>query len=318
MKIILTGAGGFVGGHLLRRLLDDGFTVTAAVRNDAAKIDSRAEAVMIDGVSHAQDWSEVLAPEAVVIHAAARAHVMNDNAGDPLSRYREVNTAGTLSLARQAAAAGVKRFVFVSSIKVNGESTTAIPAFTEADQASSVDPYAISKIEAEEGLQLIAKKTSMEIVIIRPPLVYGPRVKANFLNLMRLASTAAPLPFGAINNKRSMIYVANFVDFIVHCTEHPAAANQTFLISDGRDLSLRDLLTQLRLAMGTAARLIPVPMFFFSLAGKILGKQALADRLVGDLQVDPSKANKLLAWTPPYTVEVGIQATVDEFLKSDK
>lgn len=316
MKIILTGAGGFVGGHLLVRLLDDGCTVTAAVRSTPTKIDPRAGMAVIQGLTPAQDWSGILTSDAVVVHAAARAHVMNDNEYDPLSIYRQVNTGGTLNLARQAAAAGVKRFVFISSIKVNGESTTAAPAFTEGDLVSTEDPYGLSKGEAEDGLRVIAKETSMEVVIIRPPLVYGPGVKANFLSLIKLAETGLPLPFAAVKNKRSMIYVGNLVDFVVTCIEHPAAANQTFLISDGQDLSLRDLLIQLRLAMGGAARLIPVPVFLFSLMGRVLGRKMLVDRLVGDLQVDSSKSVDLLGWAPPFTIEQGLQVTVDAFLKS--
>lgn len=315
MKIILTGASGFVGKNLLKRLLGDGYAVTAIVRSEVVSIDSRAEVAVVQGLTAEQDWSDVFVPGAVVIHAAARAHVMNDNESAPLPVYREINTAGTLHLARQAAAAGVQRFVFISSIKVNGESTTAAPAFAETDLIATEDPYAISKAEAEQGLWLISQETGMDVVIIRPPLVYGPGVKANFLSLIKLAKTAAPLPFGAIKNKRSMIYIGNLVDFIATCVEHPAAKNQLFLVSDRQDLSLYGLITRLRSSMDKPARLIPVPSFLFGLAGKLLGKKTLIDRLVGDLQVDSNKAVELLGWTPPFTVEQGIQATVDAFFK---
>lgn len=316
-SILITGASGFLGAAVENQLASlHHHVISVAVRKTTPHAANKSYLIAsIDGVT---DWQEALKDKFVVIHCAARAHVMNDEEIDVLATYREVNTAGTLNLARQAAAAGVKRFVFISSIKVNGESTTASPFFTEDDPVSTGDPYARSKAEAEEGLRAIAKKTEMEVVIIRPPLVYGPGVKANFLNLMKLASSAIPLPFGTINNKRSMIYVANLADFIVRCVEHPAAANQIFLISDGRDFSLRDLLTQLRLAMGRSARLIPVPVFLFRLAGKLLGKKMLVDRLVGDLQVDSSKAGHLLDWVPPFTAEQGIQATVDAFLKGRK
>lgn len=315
MSVLLTGATGFVGGEVLQKIPVGECRVMGRARPECIREDHFFE-YNIGG--QGGGLNSVFDGVTAVVHCAARAHVMNDKEVDPLSIYREVNTTGTLNLARQAAASGVKRFVFISSIKVNGETTTGAPTFTESDLASMEDPYAISKAEAESGLWLIAKETGMEVVIIRPPLVYGPGVKANFFNLMKLANSAAPLPFGAIHNKRSMVYVANLADFIVQCVEHPAAANQTFLISDGRDFSLRDLLTQLRLAMGKSPRLIPVPVFLFRLAGKLAGKQMLIDRLTGDLQVDSSKAVDLLGWTPPFTVEHGIQATVDAFLKGSK
>lgn len=315
MSVLLTGATGFVGSKVLQKIPIDDRRVMGRTRPECIKEEDFFEytiGAQCGGLNNAFDGVTA------VVHCAARAHVMKDKERDPLSIYREVNTTGTLNLARQAAASGVKRFIFISSIKVNGESTTDTPAFTESDLVSTEDPYATSKAEAEKGLRLIAKETDMEVVIIRPPLVYGPGVKANFLNLMKLASTAAPLPFGAINNKRSMVYVANLADFIVQCVGHPDAANQTFLISDGRDLTLRDLLAQLRFAMGKSPRLIPVPVFLFRLAGRVLGKQDLTDRLVGDLQVDSSKAVKLLGWAPQFTVEQGIQVTVDAFLKGSK
>src|SRR5690606_19501036 len=211
-----------------------------------------------------------------------------------------------------------KRFVYISSIKVNGESTTSMAAFTETDSAKPEDPYGVSKHEAEEGLRLLAQETGLEVVIIRPPLVYGPGVKANFLSLIKLSATKLPLPFGAVNNHRSMVYVGNLVDLIVRCINHPAAANQTFLVSDGEDVSLRNLVTYIRLCFGRSPRLLPVPVGLFKLAGALTGKRGVVDRLVGDLQVDSTKARALLEWAPLFTVTQGIEATVADFMSKDK
>ena len=243
---------------------------------------------------------------------------MNEEVADPLAEYRRVNVDGTLNLARQAADAGVKRFIYISSIKVNGESTSGRVPFTEKDTAKPLDPYGVSKYEAEEGLKKIATETGMGFVIIRPPLVYGAGVKANFLNLLKLSNTGFPLPFASVKNKRSMVFVENLVDFIVQCIDHPAATNQTFLISDSHDFSLSGLLKLIRNSMNKSTKLIPVPVFFFKLAGLIFRKKDVVDRLVGDLQVDSSKAMSLLGWTPPYNVGQGIQATVDSFLENNK
>lgn len=316
MNILLTGASGFVGRAATKYYATTTNNLVFSVRQKAPE--QGASFFEVGEINAVTEWTQALKGIECVIHLAARAHVMDDDKADPLAAYREVNTTGTLNLARQAADAGVKRFVFISSIKVNGESTTHSPSFEETDVVSTRDPYGLSKAEAEEGLWLIATETGMEVVIIRPPLIYGPGVKANFLNLMKLAATGWPLPFGAIKNKRSMIYIGNLVDYIARCVDHPAAANQVFLISDGRDLSLSELLTQLRHAMGKSARLFSVPVFLFHLAGKVLSKQGLIERLVGDLQVDSSKANELLDWTPPYSVEQGIQATVADFLAGNK
>ncbi len=315
--VLLTGSTGFVGSVLLTELKKlPEFHVVSAVRSAVSPASD--DVVVVGNIDGTTDYSSALNGVDLVVHAAARAHIMRDEVSDPLAEYRKVNVEGTLNLAKQAVAAGVKRFVYISSIKVNGESTTGLSAFTEADSAKPEDPYGVSKHEAEEGLRLLAQETGLEVVIIRPPLVYGPGVKANFLSLLKLSATGLPLPFGAVNNYRSMLYVGNLVSFIIRCIQHPAAANQTFLVSDGNDVSLRSLLTVMRSAMGRSARLVPVPVGLFKLTGALTGKRGVVDRLVGDLQVDSSKARTLLVWVPPYTVEQGIAATVADFMSKEQ
>ena len=313
MTLLVTGASGFVGQALLAQLQEKSLNYKAAYRHFPESHDQHA--IAAGTIDNATDWSVALKGVNIITHLAARAHIMGDEAADPLIKYRSINVAGTLNLARQAAAAGVKRFIYVSSVKVNGETTSGLQPFTESLTCEVQDPYGISKKEAEDGLRTIASETGMEVVIIRPPLVYGPNVKANFLNLMKLADTPMPLPFGAINNKRSMVYVGNLVDFIIQCIDQPAAANQTFLVCDGEDLSLRSLLSLMRASLGRSVRLVPVPAFLFRIAGQMTGKGEVVDRLVGDLQIDCSKARKLLNWVPPFTVQQGINATIASYLK---
>jgi len=314
--ILLTGSTGFLGSVINNNLGALAYKVRPIVRSAINITNQNVQAIgEIDGSTN---FTSALIDVHVVIHCAARAHIMNEEVANSLAEYQRVNVDGTLNLARQAAGSGVKRFIYISSIKVNGESTSGGAPFTEKDTAKPLDPYGVSKYEAEEGLKRIADETQMEVVIIRPPLVYGAGVKANFLNLLKLSNTSLPLPFGLVNNKRSMVYVNNLVDFIVKCIDHPAAANQIFLISDNHDLSLSSLLELIRTSMNKPARLIPVPVFLFKLAGMIFRKQDVVDRLVGDLQVDSSKAMSLLDWKPPYTVEQGIRTTVDSFLKDKK
>jgi UDP-glucose 4-epimerase len=232
---------------------------------------------------------------------------MHDTAADPLTAFRAVNVEGTLNLARQAAAAGVKRFVFVSSVKVNGEATLPGQPFTADDAPAPLDAYGISKMEAEQALREIALQTGMEVVIIRPPLVYGPGVKANFAAMMRWLQRGVPLPLGAIHNQRSLVALDNLVDLIVTCLTHPAAANQTFLVSDGEDVSTTELLRRMGRAMGRPARLIPVPVSWLKLAAALVGKRDVAQRLCGSLQVDIEKTRRLLGWTPPLTLDQGLK-----------
>jgi nucleoside-diphosphate-sugar epimerase len=253
------------------------------------------------------DWDEILTGVEGVIHLAARVHVMHDTEVDPLTAFRAVNVDGTLNLARQAAVAAVKRFVFVSSVKVNGESTSPGRAFTEADAPNPQDAYGLSKHEAEQGLRQLSADTGMEVVIIRPPLVYGPAVKANFAALMRAVQRGWPLPLGAVHNQRSLVALDNLVDFIVTCFTHPQAANQTFLVSDGQDLSTTELVRGLAQAAGVSARLLPVPVWALQAGASLLGKGDAVQRLCGNLQVDISKARSLLGWVPPVSVEEGLR-----------
>ncbi len=240
---------------------------------------------------------------------------MHDTSSDPLAEFRMINVEGTLSLARQAAAASVRRFIFISSIKVNGEGTPVNMPYLAGAQAAPADSYGISKMEAEHGLRALAGETGMEVVIIRPTLVYGPGVKANFLNMMRWLHKGVPLPFGAIHNRRSLVALDNLVDLIVTCVEHPAAANQTFLVGDGEDLSTTELLRRMGVALGKPARLLPVPSRLLEVGAKLLGKQALAHRLCGSLQVDISKTRELLNWTPPVSVDEALRKTAKHFLE---
>jgi UDP-glucose 4-epimerase len=244
----------------------------------------------------------------VVVHLAARVHVMDDMDQNPLASYRATNLDATPNLARQAADARVKRFVFISSIKVNGEGGDA--AYREIDAPAPADAYAISKWEAEQGLWRIARETGLEVVILRPPLVYGPGVKANFLRLMQLIQKGWPLPLGAIRNRRSLLYLGNLVDAIRLCAEHPAAAGQTFLLDDGEAVSTPDLIRAVAHAMGRTARLPAVPVRVIEFAGVLLGKRAAVARLTGSLWVDSSLIRSQLNWTPPYSMEAGLAATV--------
>jgi UDP-glucose 4-epimerase len=253
------------------------------------------------------DWTVALEGVAVVVHCAARVHVMADTATNPLEEFRRVNVQGTLNLAQQAAAAGVRRFVFVSSIKVNGEATQLGCLFTADDAPAPLDAYGVSKMEAEQGLREIALQTGMEVVIIRPPLVYGPGVKANFAAMMRWLRRGVPLPLGAIHNQRSLVALDNLVDLIVVCLTHPAAANQTFLVSDGEDVSTTGLLRRMGQALGHPARLIPVPVSWLKLAAALVGKQDVAQRLCGSLQVDIEKTQRLLGWAPPLSLDEGLR-----------
>jgi UDP-glucose 4-epimerase len=312
VNIIVTGLSGFLGSSIAKNYHG---SIHGIGRYQPADFEGVFFEKNLDGDAC---YTECFERQSVIIHCAARAHIMNEEVADPLTEYRRVNVDGTLNLARQAADAGVRRFIYISSIKVNGESTSGIVPFSEVDDVKPLDPYGLSKFEAEEGLKNIAVETGMEVVIIRPPLVYGAGVKANFFNLLKLSSTGLPLPFGMVNNKRSMVYVENLVDFIVKCIDHPAAKNQTFLLSDNQDLSLSGLIKLIRTNMNKPSMLIPVPVFLFKLAGLIFRKQDLIDRLIGDLQVNSSKAMSLLDWKPPYSVEQGIQATVDSFLENNK
>lgn len=314
--ILLTGATGFVGSAVLARLERDGIAARAAVRRLGPLIFPDVPCVQVVGLGPDTHWEHALAGVQTVVHAAARVHVMREGLTDSLGEYRRVNVGGTLRLARQAATAGVRRFVFLSSVKVNGEATQRGAPFSADDPPAPCDPYGVSKNEAEQGLREIAAETGMEVVLIRPPLVYGPKVQANFLSMMRWLHRGVPLPLGAIHNRRSLVAIDNLVDLVATCLYHPAAANQTFLVSDGEDISTTQLLRTLGEALGRPARLIPVPAGWLQTGARMLGRQDTAQRLLGSLQVDISKARTLLGWEPPVSVAEGLQRTADDWLAS--
>ena len=290
-------------------------SVIAVVRDKAKELKSGAK-ISLTQTSDSTDWSELLRHTDVVIHLAARVHVMHDDVEDPLAAFRAVNLHGTVNLARQAAAAGVKRFVYVSSIKVNGECTDVKP-FTESDDPNPQDPYGVSKWEAEQALGKIGHETGMEMVIVRPPLVYGPGVKANFYSLLKLVSKALPLPLGSIHNRRSMIYVGNLVDALILCATHPAAAGRTYLVSDGEDVSTPQLVKEIAIAMKRPDRVFPFPLSIMRLAARMTGRSPAVDRLTQSLEIDNSKIRKELGWQPPYSMQQGLQKTADWFFLSN-
>jgi len=304
LNVLLTGATGFLGRRLAATLHSKpDVKLTVAVRRHIEI--PAAHIVEVQGLDVSTNWSTALANQQVVIHAAALAHKMIDEVADPLEEYRRVNVDGTLKLARQAAAAGVKRFIFISSIGVIGN-TNAHP-FTEDDTPNATELYAQSKWEAEQGLWEIQHETGVELVIIRPPLVYGPNAPGNFGGLIRWVERGVPLPLGAVHNKRSLVALDNLVDLIITCIDHPAAANQVFLAGDGQDLSTTELLRGVAKAAGKSSRLIPIPSLLLMLAATLMGKKAMARRLLGSLQVDISKARELLGWEPPISVEEGLR-----------
>jgi nucleoside-diphosphate-sugar epimerase len=316
---LVTGGSGFLGQALINRLVQlPDCTVVAPLRTQPATLSAGVRSLPLSGLNATNDWKAALTDVDVVIHAAARVHVMNEVAFDPLAAFREVNVEATLNLARQAAACGVKRFIFISSIKVNGEGTPPGIAYCADDEPAPIDPYGISKLEAEQGLKALAANTGMEVVIIRPVLVYGPGVKANFLSMMRWLYRGVPLPFGSVHNRRSLVALDNLVDLIVTCCHHPAAANQVFLASDDEDVSTTQLLSKLAAALGKPARLLPVPSGLMSGVAALLGQRALADRILGSLQVDISKNRKLLGWIPPVTLDQALAQTAQHFLDSRK
>ncbi|MBA5960658.1 NAD-dependent epimerase/dehydratase family protein [Pseudomonas lactis] len=316
-SVFLTGASGFVGNAVMHRLVADGFRVIAAVRNEAALVEEGVRTAHFDSFETA-DWVEQLFGVDSVIHCAARVHVMNDTESDPLAAFRKVNVEGTLRLARQAAEAGVRRFVFISSIKVNGECTRPGKVYTADDLPDPRDPYGVSKMEAEQELRELANHTAMDVVIIRPVLVYGPGVKANFLNMMRWLDKGIPLPFGAIHNARSLVALDNLVDLIITSLAHPKAANQIFLVSDGEDLSTTQLLRHMGRALGKSARLIPFPSWMLSCAANLLGKHALSQRLCGSLAVDIGKTRSLLQWSPPVSVDSALELAAKHYMDHEK
>lgn len=316
MNVLLTGATGFVGRAIAAKLsAEQRFMVCGSVRGAHGEFPHNLRVVKVGEIDGSTRWDAALAGNEIVVHTAARVHVMKDSVTDPLSEYCRVNVAGSLNLARQAIAAGVKRFIFLSSIKVNGEGTLPGSFYTADDPPQPVDPYGTSKAEAEQELRSLTANSSMELVIIRPPLVYGPGVKANFLSMMRWLWQGIPMPFSLTTNKRSFVALDNLVDLIVTCMESPAAVNQTFLVSDGDDLSTSELLRAMGEALGKPARLFPLPIWLLTTLARAIGKPAIAQRLFESLQVDISKTCTALDWSPPVSVNAALKKTADSFIE---
>ncbi len=326
LKILLTGATGFVGKALVAELVAHGYVVRALVRNRSTELEDNVDQVVIDDLvrileAHSETFSAIenaLSEVDVVIHTAARVHVMQDTAKDPLREHRLVNRDVSIRLAEIARKQGVRRFVYLSSIKVNGETSKPGRPFSPEDSHVPVDPYGLSKYEAELGLLSLASKGGMDAVIIRPPLVYGPGVKANFESMMHWISKGIPLPLGAIKNQRSLVAIDNLISFIKCCAnleKSRAASNQVFLISDGVDVSTTVLIKKVAHALGKTPRLIPVPVWFLSGLANVVGKSTMIDRLLSNLQIDSSKASTLLGWQPVVTMDEQLKSTAAEYLK---
>lgn len=306
--VLVTGANGFVGRALCSDLARRGVTVRAAVRDAARGPGLPGELVVIRAPLTAADWAPAVLGVDVVIHLAARVHVMQETATDPLAEFRSVNVEGTATLARAAALQGVRRFVYVSSIKVNGEATNE-KSFSPSDTPAPQDAYGVSKWEAERALARIAEETGLEVAIVRPPLVYGPGVGGNFLRLLNLVRRRIPLPFGAVDNRRSMIYNENLTDALIACAFEQNAAGKTYLVSDGEDLSTGELICRLAVALGTTARCLPVPPMLLHLAGRLTGRSAEIHRLTSSLTVDSTRIRSELDWSPPFDVGQGLAET---------
>lgn len=308
LHVLVTGASGLVGRAVISRLSrNPDITLRAAYRALPEHLPAGVSATQTGDLGDHTEWGDAVRDIDVVIHCAARVHVMRDTETDPLSAFRRANVDGTLHLARSAVAAGCRRFIFVSSIKVNGESSAPGHPITEAMQPAPVDAYGQSKLEAENALFALAAETGLEVVVIRPPLVYGPGVKANFLAMMRAIYRGTPLPLGSIDNRRSLVAVDNLADLIALCTGHPAAANEVFLAGDGEDVSSTELLRRVGKALGKPARLLPVPLSLIMSAARLLGRKPEADRLCGTLQVDIHKARTVLGWAPPLSLDEGLR-----------
>jgi nucleoside-diphosphate-sugar epimerase len=314
-NVLVTGATGFIGKALCRRILAEGWNVRGAIRSSTKKaiLPQGVDGVEIGTIDSETKWEPALDDIDAVVHLAARAHVMDESSADPIIEYRKINVDGTKHLAQIAESKKVRRFVFVSSIKVNGEGRP--DPYTEEDSPSPVGPYAISKFEAEKELHCVAGNTRLEVVILRPPLVYGPEVKANFLKLINIVDRGIPLPLARVKNRRSMIYLKNLVDAIFLCTIHPEAAGKTFLLSDGKDVSTPELIQKISFALGKPSLLFPVPLNVLRLLAKVTGRSKIADRLIDSLIVDTSKIRSQLGWEPPFSVEEGLKETAKWYVQ---
>ncbi|WKD51426.1 UDP-glucose 4-epimerase family protein [Microbulbifer spongiae] len=296
-KVMVTGASGFVGSSLLRSLAESGFQVIAALRHSSRKVYLGVPDIRVEGLLSDTDWTLALEETEVVIHTAARVHVMNDKAMDPLCEFRKINVEGTLNLARQAVRQGVRRFIFISSIGVNGLETSTKP-FDEQCEENPHTAYAVSKSEAETELNRLLTGTQTELVIIRPPLVYGVDAPGNFGRLIRLVALGVPMPLGCINNRRSVVSLENLVSFITLCIEHPLAAGQLFLVSDGEDISSMEIVAALARGMNRKMLILPVPDFLLKFGAELFKKKSLYIQLCCSLQIDSSKARNILGWRP--------------------
>ena len=309
VKVLVTGASGFVGSALCSHLVSLDFNTVATVLNLPNAHVPRGDCRITTKLDAATDWHDALAGVQTVIHCAARVHVMRDHAQYPLTEFRRINTLGTETLARAAARSEVKRLVFLSSIKVNGESTLLVSPFDEASPAKPQDSYAISKWEAEQALTRVSAETGLEVVVLRCPLVYGPGVKGNLLRLLQAVDQGIPLPLALANNRRSLIYLDNLTDAIATCLTHPAATGKTYLVSDGEDVSTAELISRITWSLGKPSRLWSCPLGLIELAGRMTGKSDEIARLLGSLCIDSSKIHGELDWTPPYTLEQGLAET---------
>jgi nucleoside-diphosphate-sugar epimerase len=315
-NVFVTGASGFIGNAFCRKMLAEGWHVRGAVRSLSKKtaLPPGMDIVEIGSIGPSTEWEAALEGIDTVVHLAARVHVVNESSADPISSYRNANVAGTKRLAQIAHSKNVRRFVYVSSIKVNGEGRSA--PYTAEDEPAPVDPYGISKFEAEQELQSIAGKTGLELVIVRPPLVYGPEVKANFLQLIKLVDRGIPLPLARVTNRRSLIFLENLIDALLHCIVHPKAAGKTFLLSDGEDLSTPELIQKISSALGRPGRLFPLPSGFLRFLGRLTGKTKAVNRLLESLSLDSSNIRIELNWKPPFSMEEGLKKTADWYLQA--
>jgi nucleoside-diphosphate-sugar epimerase len=315
--VLVTGANGFVGRRVCRELLRRGQAVRAVVRSASAGRDLPGAVFALGDLCTTSAWEPVIDGIEAVIHTAARVHIMHDTAKDSLDAFRAVNVRITEALARAAAAHGVRRFVYVSSIKVNGDSTSHDAPFTASDEPGPRDPYGVSKWEAEEALRRISNETGLEVAIVRPPLVYGPGVRGNFIRLIRLVNAGAIFPFSSIRNARSLVYVDNLVSALLACAAERAAAGQTYLVRDSEDMSTPELIRRLAHVLRKKPRLVPAPVALLKLAGVLTGTAMEVDRLTGSLRVDSSHIRDTIGWAPPYSVDEGLAETVRWFESPD-